>query len=582
MGLPAALKAHAQKDLKLAALHYQRAIDQKKYKPVLFQNYGALLREAGDLKKSRSVYELGLKLFPRHLPILRNYANLLRDIDEFLSLTAYFDLLHNKIHLASNDLVEEDFLPIIEILQSLGCHSWAYEISYFAISLIGLYPGLAVQCLKTFAYHQDSLNSVIDKESLENLFAVNISYLSEMRQSEFFYALSWMYFQDKDIEMATNYLSKARKIISNADNLSHEDLVSAIELNDRTSWNAATILLNTQNFELGWQLFEHGLRVAAKGPQAWQRALPKPFTHNQLALWRGESLNSRRLLLLEEQAIGDVMQFMTLLPNLIDEASHIGILINKRLLQIYKRSFSNYINDGRVSIWSFGDVRTSKLLSSNFDYQSPIGSICQYRFTHPKSYAPKSPFLLVDRQEVSKIKEKYLDSQTPRSSKIIGISWRGGGTSSRIKQKSINPNFFSQLINKFPQHVFVSLQYGDVAQDISNWKKSGVNVLHDSNFDAIQSLEKWLIQVASCDAVISVANTTIHGSGGLGVPTMCLLSLHNDWRWLSDPSIDQSYWYPSVGIIRETSDSGWSEAFVKLTEWIASDCPLSWSRPYNV
>ena len=45
MGLPAALKAHAAKDFNTAALHYQRALDQKDYKPVLFQNYGALLRQ---------------------------------------------------------------------------------------------------------------------------------------------------------------------------------------------------------------------------------------------------------------------------------------------------------------------------------------------------------------------------------------------------------------------------------------------------------------------------------------------------------------------------------------------------------
>ena len=37
-------------------------------------------------------------------------------------------------------------------------------------------------------------------------------------------------------------------------------------------------------------------------------------------------------------------------------------------------------------------------------------------------------------------------------------------------------------------------------------------------------MEEWLNLVASCDAVVSVANTTIHGAGGLNIPTLCLLS----------------------------------------------------------
>ena len=63
----------------------------------------------------------------------------------------------------------------------------------------------------------------------------------------------------------------------------------------------------------------------------------------------------------------------------------------------------------------------------------------------------------------------------------------------------------------------------------------------------MKDMKNWLSQVAACDAVLSVANTTIHGAGGLNKPTLCLLSRHSDWRWLNDPSIKRSYWYPSAG-----------------------------------
>ena len=97
---------------------------------------------------------------------------------------------------------------------------------------------------------------------------------------------------------------------------------------------------------------------------------------------------------------------------------------------------------------------------------------------------------------------------------------------------------------------FVSLQYGPVAEDIKQFKSLGVDVHHDELIDPIKDMESWLNQVAACDAVLSVANTTVHGSGGLDIPTMCLLSWRSDWRWLEESDVKRSYWYPSVGIAR--------------------------------
>ena len=84
-------------------------------------------------------------------------------------------------------------------------------------------------------------------------------------------------------------------------------------------------------------------------------------------------------------------------------------------------------------------------------------------------------------------------------------------------------------------------------------------------------MDTWLSQVSLCDAVISVANTTIHGAGGLNIPTMCLLSRHADWRWFDDSRVNRSYWYPSVSIARQSSTNSWDKAFEMTTEWVKND-----------
>ena len=89
-------------------------------------------------------------------------------------------------------------------------------------------------------------------------------------------------------------------------------------------------------------------------------------------------------------------------------------------------------------------------------------------------------------------------------------------------------------------------------------------------------------QVAACDAVIGVANATIHGAGGLHIPTQCLLSLHSDWRWLSDAAVMRRYWYPSVGIARETKQRGWQPALEQVSNWLKRDAPCGWAGAYSM
>ena len=58
-------------------------------------------------------------------------------------------------------------------------------------------------------------------------------------------------------------------------------------------------------------------------------------------------------------------------------------------------------------------------------------------------------------------------------------------------------------------------------------------------------MDGWLSQVAAMDAG-GIANTTVHGAGGLGIPSICLVSQQSDWRWIDSEVFKGCYWYPSV------------------------------------
>lgn len=323
------------------------------------------------------------------------------------------------------------------------------------------------------------------------------------------------------------------------------------------SWHLAIKLLKKGRLKEGWKLYEHGLQVSAEGPQRWQRSLKKPFTPAEVPFWKGEDLAGRNLLLLGEQGIGDSMMFTTLLPRLQEEGAKISLLPGDRLIKIYRRSLPD------VDVLSMGDFRNKKINYQELDLQSPLGSICQYRFTELNEYAPQSPFLKADFDQTSSLRSKYQDGRP-----LIGISWQGGGKASRIPMKSIGLKELTPLLSRKDCR-FVSLQYGDDAPHLERYRKaSGVNVLHDDSIDPLRDMDGWLSQVAAVDAVISIANTTIHGAGGLGKPTLCLVSSQSDWRWI-DPSIYRGcYWYPSVESAYQSEKGDWSPALQAAQIWL--------------
>ena len=191
-------------------------------------------------------------------------------------------------------------------------------------------------------------------------------------------------------------------------------------------------------------------------------------------------------------------------------------------LPIYRRFYGSKKFKSNVTIVSFDDIKQGRVSPGLFHYQSPLGSVCQYRFSHPNRYGLHLPSISASKKSSVALRNKYF-SNSPHKKKIIGISWRGGGTHTRIKQKSISVSQFQHILQDFDDVLFVSLQYGDVESALNQWSKSHINVLHDETINPLKSMDSWLSQVAACDAVISVANTTIHGSGGLNIPTLCLL-----------------------------------------------------------
>lgn len=575
LGLPLALQAHQKGDISLAIEHYQRALDHRVADPVLYQNYGALLRSEGQEKEAATVYQQGLELFPHHPGILANRANLLRSSHPASSLAD--QLLALRLLLIQGPEAKGllgAWLTTVAQLRDLQLTQWALALARDGLAWLGAEPQLLLHILLTLeALDDPGQLASAHVSGLRAQIEAQVEACDPIAQAEVRLGLAAHRLHAGDLELALQQFEQAMALVQQPGPIDAEERRKRQQLIDINSWNFAIALLQHQQLERGWRLFEYGLRTPADGAQRWQRALHKPFSSGQLPLWRGESLVGRRLLVLEEQAVGDVMMFLTLLPALVEEAQSVGLVLGDRLLPIYRRSLPALGFGDRLQIWSQAEARSGAMEQSTYDLQTPLGSVCQYRFTSIGDYGRYLPLLRAKPQRVDQMRREYLQHGQP-AERLIGISWLGGGKGVRVQQKSISPDQFAQLLQPIPGVRFVSLQYGNAAPTVQQWRQQGLDVVHDPRVNPLQQMDLWLAQVAACDAVLSVANTTIHGAGGLGLPTLCLLSLHSDWRWFNDPAVTRSYWYPTVGIARELKQGGWVDALAQARLWLEQGCPM--------
>lgn len=325
------------------------------------------------------------------------------------------------------------------------------------------------------------------------------------------------------------------------------------------SWNLACLLLKQGEMAVGWRLYEFGLRAPAKEPQRWQRALMKVFKATEVPIWRGEELApGSRLLLLQEQAIGDTMMFLQLLPALMNQSLEITLLLQSRLVDTYKRTFP------KLRIVSTTNAE-EELNACDFDRQCPVGSLPRHLLQRWIELGAPNQQLKCPTALKQKLRRDYRRGLA-KAKPVIGISWSGGARRERIRVKSVRPDEFGELMHSIDAR-FVSLQYGDFSKQISKWQAQGIDIHHNPEINPLVDMDSWLAQVAACDLVISVANTTIHGAGLTGVPTLCLLSRGSDWRWVD--GIEGSYWYDCVDVAQQERNGSWKPALASVPEWVS-------------
>jgi tetratricopeptide (TPR) repeat protein len=552
-----AMELHRDGDLDKAAEKYKMAIEQNSLDKRVFTNYAAILRNQGNPEEAAKVASKGIELCDKNSPILHNtLANALRDLkryDEAINMYRY------AIRRAPDYF--DPKISLICCLKDAGYKTLSKLSLRAMIANYGVNNKKLINQLITNELEEASSGKREINEELETI----LKYLDQddnEKPSLHWFTVAQILSHKEIGEEAIKYYMKGVDILKNKlKTRSNINSDAAKEIYTISSWNFGCSLLRIGFFEKGWELFDHGLRTPANPPQRWQRSLYKPYSFNKIKMWRGEMLKGKNILLLGEQGIGDSMMFITLIPKLISEGARISILVPVRLAEIYKRSLPN------CDVYSDEEFRKEAPDAEKFDYQCPLGSVPRYRYRALSDFEDRNFALKSDENKTKELKRKYLQNNSPKN-KIIGISWQGGGTKDRINDKSAPLNKILEKLKPF-NFTVVSLQYGNDAEIVKKHASAyKMDFIDDEEIQATKDMNSWLNQVDACDAVISIANTTIHGAGGLRKPTLCLLGIKADWRWLKARSSKKSYWYPTVDVEWQEENRSWDAAIDAIAPWL--------------
>jgi hypothetical protein len=318
--------------------------------------------------------------------------------------------------------------------------------------------------------------------------------------------------------------------------------------NPPVHWNLALNYLLQGNFKEGWE--EHEWRWRCKG-------FPSPRREFRQPMWDGRDLNGQKIFLHAEQGFGDTIQFVRYAPIVAERGGQVVLQCQAELFRLLK------------SNPQFGQIISADEIVPEFDFHCPLLSLPRAFGTEIHSIPAATPYLGVD-PVLAETWEKRLLSAS--GGFRVGIVWAGRPTHKRDRQRSIALLKFLPLA-AVAGVKFFSLQKGVASEQI----KTPGDTMHLIDLTAdLHDFADTAALISRLDLVIGVDTAVVHLAGAMGKPVWLLLPSVPDWRWLMNR--EDSSWYPTMRLFRQTSPGDWEGVFCRVAESLSMAVSASIGR----
>ena len=354
--------------------------------------------------------------------------------------------------------------------------------------------------------------------------------------------LSYCYMLNNDFKKSETYIKKAIKInpnngflYFNSGNLykrlgkldlalkSYNKAILLDPKNINFKFNKSYILLKKKLYEKGWKLYENRILAEYKNDKIYN------LIKNNLYLKKNLP-KKQKIIIVPEQGIGDHVLFSSMYKEIINYNPDCKIIVNKRLKNIFKRSFksANFIDEVNLK-------KISQYTKENYSfiYAGSLG-----RFIRNKiSDFTGEPFLIPNEKKVKKYKSilsKY------NYKKFIGISWKS--TATKVGEKSLSLSNLKKIFSNKKIGV-VNLQYGN-NDDLDKFNlTNNKRIINIKNLDLYNEIDDVISLISCLDLVVTTPNVNVHFSGSIAKKCIVLSPIYNELFLYTGNNKGKCEWY---------------------------------------
>ncbi len=277
----------------------------------------------------------------------------------------------------------------------------------------------------------------------------------------------------------------------------------------------------------------------------WQwPQFPSPARKFLEPQWRGESLGWKTILLHAEQGLGDTLQMLRYVPLLAEQGARIVLELPPELL-----SLSTCLA-GVTQVLARGEALPP------FDCHCPLMSLPLAFSTTLATIPSQTPYLAIPRKQ----RPAWLGPVEP-SRLQVGLVWAGNPKNTVDPRRSLPLAELGPLFEVEGVAIY-SLQRVGASGEVASSGLAFTRSLPESgDFAETASALEHL------DLVITVDTAVAHLAGALGRDVWILLPYVADWRWLLDR--EDSPWYPSARLFRQSEPNRWSSVVQTLADCLS-------------
>jgi len=302
----------------------------------------------------------------------------------------------------------------------------------------------------------------------------------------------------------------------------------------------AEALLMRGEFAEGWAEYEWRFRLPGIQP-------PLPATDRPQ--WDGAAMPLGTLLLVADQGFGDVIQFSRYIPWVRARAPQLVIACSTEMQAL--------VCQMAPGVPLFAEWRQCPPYAA---YAAFSGLPLVHR-TVLETIPADIAYLHANLRRAA-VWQARVAAKAARGGRKIGLVWAGRPTHANDRNRSVRLARLAPLFD-CPGVTFVALQKGPKLEEAGRYYGRAPLLNLGA---AIEDFGDTAAIIANLDLVVTVDTSVAHLAAAMGKPTWIMLPYAPDWRWLLGR--EDSPWYPSVRLFRQTRPGDWEGVAARVAEAI--------------